>query len=227
MSAQHATKQTLAAAHSQLAAALKSLDSIKRRNGLIHDFLDKTQNYQIANEDAEHRRILLRWILEQIPLIELELSQTKVAGTGSGVEDGKNKVKCSPIDDLDHERASKRRREDDGKHALSKHTSRISTVPTIPQHSSSMQWSPPTAGHEAPLKRKSHDATEEGRPNKQLKYSGQKSHIAEPEPLPTQSDKSEPDAAQAPKPRKRRAKVYQKVRQSRRIAGQSPQFGML
>lgn len=154
------SQQRLAAAQSKLDAAVKSLDSIKRRNDLVYDFYKKTQlsqitndgkwkrSYQSAKDDAERRSILLRWILQQIPLIELELNQPKVAENDSGREDGRNRLKRNPADDLNEERGSKRRREDGGNNALSNHRTRASTAQTASQGSSWTQRPPKTVGHE-------------------------------------------------------------------------------
>jgi hypothetical protein len=225
-----ATQQRLAAAQSQLAAAIKSLESIKRRNDLVSKFHQKTKSYQIVKDNAERHNILLRWILQQIPLIEFELNQAKGAENDSGGEDGRNRLKRNLDNDLTEERVSKRRREDSGNNALPKRRTRARTAPTASQDPSSTQRPPQTAGHEGQFKRKRHDSTDKERAIKRPKHSGQTSNAAEPAPLSIQSDRSEPNntAAQVPpKPRKRQAKVYKKERESRRIAGHSPQFGML
>ena len=79
-------QRQLETAQSNLSAAMKFLESVKHRKNLIHEFFMKTTQSQITNsgrrkksyvsakDDAERRRILLRWIQQQIPLIELELS---------------------------------------------------------------------------------------------------------------------------------------------------------
>ena len=50
----------------------------------------------------------------KIPLIELELSQAKVAENDLDGEDGRKRLKRHPADDLNEERVSKRRRGSDG-----------------------------------------------------------------------------------------------------------------
>jgi hypothetical protein len=80
-------RQRLAAAKSKLDAAVKLLESIKGRNDLVSEFHEKTKSYQIAKGNAERCSILLRWILQQLPLIELELNQAKVA-ENSNIQDG-------------------------------------------------------------------------------------------------------------------------------------------
>ncbi|KAL2352918.1 hypothetical protein BJ546DRAFT_794317, partial [Cryomyces antarcticus] len=94
------TQQKFPAAQSQLGAAIKSLESIKRRNDLISEFHQKTRSSQIAKHAAERRSILLRWILQHVPLIELELNQPKVAENDLDREDGRKKLERNPADDL-------------------------------------------------------------------------------------------------------------------------------
>jgi hypothetical protein len=195
----HLSQQRLVAAQSQLNAAIKLLESIKQRNDLIDEFFKKTQlpqitsdgglkrSYQSFKDNAERRSILLRWILQQIPLIELELNKTKVAVNESDVGDGTNRRKRNPTDDL-------------------------------------------TAGREGQLKRNCHDSADKERAIKRARHTDQTSNAAEPELLSIQLDRSKPDNSAAevpPTPRKRQAKVYKKERESRRLAGNSPEFGML
>jgi hypothetical protein len=71
----------LAAAQSTLDTAKESLKSIKRRNDLITDFIRGTRNYQISKKNADRHNILLRWILEQVPLVEAEGSSDAGRGT--------------------------------------------------------------------------------------------------------------------------------------------------
>ncbi|KAF8857851.1 hypothetical protein BDZ45DRAFT_422902 [Acephala macrosclerotiorum] len=226
-------QQRLAAAQSKLDAAVKSLESIKRRNDLVYEFFKKIKkrkiaigklkkSYLVAKRDAQRRSILLRWILQQIPLIELELNQFKVAENDSRGENGKKRLKSNPADDLGPERVSKRRREDDGNNVLSDRRPHASTAPTSSQDSST-QRPPQTAGRNGQLKFNSYDSTSGGRAAKRCRYSSQTSSAAEPisigKPLSTQLDRSEPD--------NNVARVPQKQRTSRRIAGHLPEFGIL
>ncbi|KAF2185518.1 hypothetical protein K469DRAFT_726674 [Zopfia rhizophila CBS 207.26] len=66
----------LVEAQSGLDAAEKEYDSIKRRHSLIYEFTERTKN----------NRILLRWMLQQLPLIELELKQSDTARDDSNGE---------------------------------------------------------------------------------------------------------------------------------------------
>lgn len=100
--------QRLLAAQSKLDAAIKSLESIRKRNDLVSEFHRRTRTYQITKDQAEGRSILLRWILQQIPLIELELNQFKVA---KNIE-VQQRSKRSCTDESDEERVSKRQRKE-------------------------------------------------------------------------------------------------------------------
>ena len=66
-------------AHSGLLAARESLQSIQRRGHLISNFRQTIQHYNMAKKEAERHTILLRWIIEQMPCVEAELKQSKVA----------------------------------------------------------------------------------------------------------------------------------------------------
>ncbi|KAB5513048.1 hypothetical protein GE09DRAFT_1232253 [Coniochaeta sp. 2T2.1] len=67
----------------KLDAAKGSIESIKRRGNLISDFYDAVRNYRIAQTDTVKSNVKLRWILEQIPLVEAELKEPGAAQSGS------------------------------------------------------------------------------------------------------------------------------------------------
>ena len=69
----------LAAAQSQLNAAQESFESTKRRGDLISEFICGTRGYLDKKTDVKRHSLLLRWILEQVPLIEAELEESKAA----------------------------------------------------------------------------------------------------------------------------------------------------
>ncbi|KAK3940771.1 hypothetical protein QBC46DRAFT_449292 [Diplogelasinospora grovesii] len=73
----------LTEAQSGLDAAKKCLESVKERNKHIFSFSNVARDYGNAKERVDHHEILLRWILEQIPLIELELNESKRIQGGS------------------------------------------------------------------------------------------------------------------------------------------------
>ena len=60
-------------ARNKLDLALKEYELVEIRNNHIFTFLSQTENMQFAREKSELYAILTRWILQQIPLIELEL----------------------------------------------------------------------------------------------------------------------------------------------------------
>ena len=64
------------ATHKLRTAKAKS-ESITKRNELLSDFLRGTYDFKIAKEDVASLETLLPWVLEQIPLIETEMSQLK------------------------------------------------------------------------------------------------------------------------------------------------------
>ncbi len=53
------------------------MESIRKRNDLISDFLRGTYDFKMAKEDVANLQTLLPWVSEQIPLIEAEMSQLK------------------------------------------------------------------------------------------------------------------------------------------------------
>ncbi|KAI4287427.1 MAG: hypothetical protein L6R35_003311, partial [Caloplaca aegaea] len=75
-------QQQVREAQSKLDAAVESLALIERRSSLILQFMNKLRritlsggaerSYLIVKDDAENRSLLCKWILQQIPLIELE-----------------------------------------------------------------------------------------------------------------------------------------------------------
>lgn len=65
------------AAHKVRTAKAK-LESVTKRLDLRSDFLRGTYDFKIAKEDVANLETLLPWVLEQIPLIESEMSQPNV-----------------------------------------------------------------------------------------------------------------------------------------------------
>lgn len=93
ISSKERAQKRLAAAEFELDMEVKSLKFIERRNALTYTFCKKTKlsentadgirpkTYLEVKRDSDRRSLLLKWIQQQIPLIELELgvNQTKVA----------------------------------------------------------------------------------------------------------------------------------------------------
>ncbi|OAX85226.1 hypothetical protein ACJ72_00386 [Emergomyces africanus] len=68
-------ERKLQEAQSELAAAEKKCAFRERRSKVVDDFFRGTANYYISRDYAERHTILLRWILEQFPMVELEMKQ--------------------------------------------------------------------------------------------------------------------------------------------------------
>ncbi len=165
-----------AKAQSRLEGAIRSLESIKRRNDLVSEFRKTTKNYRMSKKDAERRSILLRWILEQVPLIELELNPAVVAENDSnGRNDGKRRSKRNRAEDSNEKPVSKRQRQDCKSNPTSDRRTRTST----------------TKERESPLQRSCHDPLNEGRASQRPKRNGRNpclsphetSHAADPTPI--------------------------------------------
>ncbi|KAF2178449.1 hypothetical protein K469DRAFT_695492 [Zopfia rhizophila CBS 207.26] len=82
-------------AQSKLDAAEKDYHSVKRRHNLIYEFTERTKNIRIAKRNAERHSILLRWMLQQVPLIELELKQSNTTGNDSNGRGRRRRLKPS------------------------------------------------------------------------------------------------------------------------------------
>lgn len=67
-------RQRLLAARSMLETTQAANESLKRRSDCITEFIQRTRHYQIAKRAAKHHDVLLRWMLQQVPLIEAELN---------------------------------------------------------------------------------------------------------------------------------------------------------
>jgi len=96
-------------AHREFVGAQEKLDSINRRNECIGDFVSDTVALRLAKRDAARHRTLIPWILEQVPLIEAELNQTKARESGS---DGTKRTKrrIDSDDNTSQQRAPKKQR---------------------------------------------------------------------------------------------------------------------
>jgi hypothetical protein len=89
----------LLAARSKLEMAQKEHESLKRRSDCITEFIQGTRRYQIAKDDAKRHELLLRWMLQQVPLIERELNPPNKYG--SDKKAGTNMLKRKRLDELD------------------------------------------------------------------------------------------------------------------------------
>lgn len=68
-------KRRLAAALSRVDPAKESWEVTKRRADLIREFIVGIRDYRVAKDDVYRQGVLLQWILEQVPLVEAELSE--------------------------------------------------------------------------------------------------------------------------------------------------------
>jgi hypothetical protein len=101
-------EQKLSAARSKLAVTTELLEWIRKRCNLIRGFWHEAKPYRSAKREAEDKSILLRWILQQVPLIELELNPAKATENGPPGRKGRN------------QRQHKRKRGDDRNELISK-----------------------------------------------------------------------------------------------------------
>jgi len=106
-----------AAAQDELGAALTSLELTVRRENLIYEFHKMTgqlkliESYITRKENAERRAKLLHWILQHMPLIELELKVAEKDSIRENIGE-QRRPKRNRADDSDEERVSKRWRQD-------------------------------------------------------------------------------------------------------------------
>ncbi|KAK4152083.1 hypothetical protein C8A00DRAFT_16590 [Chaetomidium leptoderma] len=145
----------LAAAHYRLVAAKEALKTIKRRGDLITEFIRETWDYPEEKRNLHRQRLLLQWILEQVPLIEAELNEPKVAGGGSRAGRGAKRGRLyQDAEVTDDRRPTKRKRG---------------------ESSSLANDTGPSAQARKPSKRGRRDGTGHERPSKRLRNDGQDS----------------------------------------------------
>lgn len=99
-------------AKSRLVAAKTSLRAVTRRGDLITEFVEGTSDYRATNERISLQNIRLKWIQEQVPLIEAEVEEAKAAEKSSRA---RRRTKRKLEDDQDgegtKERCLKKRRQ--------------------------------------------------------------------------------------------------------------------
>ncbi|KAG8426348.1 hypothetical protein J3459_008260 [Metarhizium acridum] len=61
----------------KLLAAKRRLEQIRSRNDRITQFIQATFGYAGAKRDADRHRVLVQWVLDQVPLIEAEMNPCK------------------------------------------------------------------------------------------------------------------------------------------------------
>ncbi|KND93536.1 hypothetical protein TOPH_01939 [Tolypocladium ophioglossoides CBS 100239] len=75
----------LRAATKELVAAKDEYKSAKRRGDLVTNFIRATFDYNDAKKDTARHAVLAQWVLQQIPLIEAELTQPNMTEVGSDI----------------------------------------------------------------------------------------------------------------------------------------------
>jgi hypothetical protein len=111
-----ALQTRLLEAQFDLDAAQKERDSINRRSTVIKKFLKRTMYLRYWKKRLDHHSILLRWVLQQIPIIELELNPQNTNQETSETYDKGGKLRQrradSPSHKLDEQRDPKNEREE-------------------------------------------------------------------------------------------------------------------
>ncbi|KLJ13211.1 hypothetical protein EMPG_11865 [Blastomyces silverae] len=103
MSRQHSLKENerrLLEAESRLAEAEKDHEFMSRREKLIGGFLRATANTRTFKENAKRHKILLKWILEQLPMIEGEMKQSKTVANALNDEPVSAKSRLNQTDHI-------------------------------------------------------------------------------------------------------------------------------
>ncbi|KAG5769707.1 hypothetical protein H9Q72_003112 [Fusarium xylarioides] len=67
----------------ELLAAKRRFEQIRSRNDRITEFIRGTFSYAGAKRDAARHRVLVQWVLDQVPLIEAEMNPSKANGPGT------------------------------------------------------------------------------------------------------------------------------------------------
>ncbi|PGH18198.1 hypothetical protein AJ80_04585 [Polytolypa hystricis UAMH7299] len=77
-------EKRLAEAQSKLESTTEECNRTQRRKKLRYEYMSKTSDLRHMNKDAELHNKLIRWMLEQIPLIELEMKQDSSKDSSDG-----------------------------------------------------------------------------------------------------------------------------------------------
>ncbi|PNY27815.1 Uncharacterized protein TCAP_02250 [Tolypocladium capitatum] len=100
-------------ATNNLKEAKARLEFTKRQGDLVTNFVRATFDYEVARKNAARHTSLVQWILKQVPLIEAELIQPKMAEVGSDTTTSRKRRRA-----LDQgnsgKRSSKRQKPDHG-----------------------------------------------------------------------------------------------------------------
>lgn len=75
--------------HQGVDRAQMLLERAMKRSGLIKEFKSLTDDLETAKRNAARHRILLQWILDQVPLIEAELGRNEIVSGLDGIRGSK------------------------------------------------------------------------------------------------------------------------------------------
>ncbi|KAK4137207.1 hypothetical protein BT67DRAFT_98742 [Trichocladium antarcticum] len=96
-------------AQARLDKALETAKAVEKRAGLISDFVKVKTSYDEARRGAEQHKILLRWILDQFPLIETEMAEITPSGSAN-----RKRTRVADDEEASEEVSAKRRKQHDG-----------------------------------------------------------------------------------------------------------------
>ena len=74
--------QMIEEASSKYKAANTVLGLVKRRTDLITAFFTNSRSYEMRKEEADRQHSMVRWVLDQIPLIKVEVDKPRVSCAG-------------------------------------------------------------------------------------------------------------------------------------------------
>jgi hypothetical protein len=226
-SSAHAWSLATGEGQSRLDAAKVSLKSVQRRNDLITTFRTAATGYLTAKEDAERHSIRLRWILEQLPLIEAELERTGVAQgrshTGHGTKRG---LTHDQDDEVTNDRRPQKRSRTSRISSLTKDSAESpgpARTPSIHSRGDDM------ADDERPLKRlrTSHsDDAPKATPRNQT-VARKNTRLRGSATNPTKASTLDRGPNRSKRAPGAPVNVPRGTRSSRRLAGDPPEFGMV
>lgn len=116
---QTAHRRGLLAAQAALNTVQMAFESLKRRSDVITDFVQQTKGYRNAERNIEHQKLLLQWIQQQIPLIELESKLSERDSTGTSCMANGERFEVTKSSDVHEKHDSERQRSDSGGSRLS------------------------------------------------------------------------------------------------------------
>ncbi|KAL2384349.1 hypothetical protein RJZ90_002076 [Blastomyces dermatitidis] len=170
---QHSLKQNerrLLQAESRLSEAEKVHEFVARREKVIGRFLVATAKSRTFKHHAERHKILLKWILEQLPMIESEMKQSKTMANALNYESISAK---SSLNQTDHTSAGEGYNDQDNNNTGSLAAlNRQTPIATNSQASKARKHSHDIASEEHPSKRPRRNSLESALPDFKISESG-------------------------------------------------------